>query len=86
MLRAALAIALLGFASAAAQEPSKAEPPSAAAQLVEFARTNPDCISFTDFCQTCSRTSDQKIECSTPGIACTRRSWTCTLQRRTKPP
>jgi hypothetical protein len=86
MLRVALAFALLGIASAAAQEPPKAELPSADAQLVEFARTNPDCISFTDFCQTCSRTSDQKIECSTPGIACTRQSWTCTLQRRAKQP
>jgi hypothetical protein len=86
MVRSTLAFALLGIASAAAQERPKAEPPSADAQLVEFARTNPDCISFTDLCQTCSRTADQKIECSTSGIACTRQPWTCTLQRRTKQP
>jgi hypothetical protein len=83
-VRSVLAFALLGIAAAAAQEPSKAERPSAEAQLDEFARANPDCISFTDLCQTCSRTAEQNIECSTPGIACLRQPWTCTLQRRTK--
>jgi hypothetical protein len=84
MVRSVLAFALLGIASVAAQEPSKAERPSADAQLDEFARTNPDCISFTDLCQTCARTADRNIECSTPGIACIRQPWTCTLQRQTK--
>jgi hypothetical protein len=84
MVRSFLAFALLGIASVAAQEPSKAERPSADAQLNEFARTNPDCISFTDLCQTCVRTADRNIECSTPGIACIRQPWTCTLQRQTK--
>ena len=83
-VRSALALAFLGIASATAQEPSKAERPSADQQLDEFARTNPDCISFTDLCQTCTRTADQNIECSTPGIACIRQPWTCTLQRQTK--
>ena len=71
-----LAFALLGIAAATAQEGSTPELPSAEAQLDEFARTNPDCVSFTDLCQTCSRTAEQNIECSTPGIACVRQPWT----------
>jgi len=84
MLRWLPAVALLGLLSASslAQEPSEGEFRGADAQLAEYARANPSCISFTDYCRTCVRTSDQKIHCSMPGIACIRQAWSCTQHSR----
>jgi hypothetical protein len=48
------------------------------AQLLEFARSNPSCNGFTDLCRTCIRGTDREIQCSLPGIACIKQSWTCT--------
>ena len=78
-------IVLTAGTRAWAEDPPKPSAPSSDTQLLDYARDNPDCIGFTDLCQTCIRRDDQSIRCSTPGIACVRQSWTCTQQRPTKP-
>jgi hypothetical protein len=84
MLRWIPAVALVGLLSASslAEESFKSEFRSADAQLADYARANPSCISFTDYCRTCVRTSDQKFHCSMPGIACIRQVWSCTQHSR----
>jgi len=80
-------IAVVGVLSgtADAEEPGKFEASGPYSQLDDYARTNPSCISFSDYCQTCVRTSDQSIQCSMPGIACIRQGWRCTQNAPQKP-
>ena len=75
----------LTAAAALAEEPAKPLTPSSEPQLLDYARSNPRCTGFTDLCQTCIRSSDNGIKCSTPGIACVKQAWTCTEKRPEKP-
>ena len=81
----AIGILMLTATNAWTEDPPKPDTPSSDAQLLDYARDNPNCIGFTDLCQTCIRHSDQSIRCSTPGVACVRKSLTCTQQRAPKP-
>jgi hypothetical protein len=82
----AIAAIALSTTGAHAQEPApKPSAPAKDASLLEFARTNPGCTGFTDMCQTCVKAPDQAIRCSTPGIACIKQAWTCTLPLPEKP-
>jgi hypothetical protein len=71
--------------AAKAEEPAKPPAPSSDPQLLDYARSNPSCNGFTDLCQTCIRTADQSVKCSTPGIACVKQVWTCTEQHPETP-
>jgi hypothetical protein len=82
--RWALAIALaLGAADVRPEEPPKPNARSNDPILLDYARSNPSCTSFTDLCRTCIRLSDQ-IHCSTPGIACIQQPWRCTSDQPKK--
>jgi hypothetical protein len=86
MYRSILAIAILAIMAphARSQETPKPDAPSSDPHVLDFARTNPKCTGFTDMCQTCVRTSDQGIKCSTPGIACVKQAWSCTQEQTQK--
>ena len=39
------------------------------------------CTEYTDACVICKETPDHKVACSTPGIACVKGEWKCTVFR-----
>lgn len=80
-----VAVVVALFGTADAEEPAQVEAPGPDSRLADYARINPSCVSFTDSCQTCVRTSDQNIQCSMPGIACIRQAWRCTRLSFEKP-
>ncbi len=56
------------------------EAPSNDPTLKTFADANPGCTHFTDACQICVRREGGSFGCSSPGIACQRKTWTCRPQ------
>ena len=86
MHRLTLVIALTTFTTTGAlpQDVAKPSPSESDPQLLEFARNNPNCTAFYNQCQTCVRASDQRVYCSTPGIACIPQAWTCNQQEPEK--
>ncbi len=46
-----------------------------------FGTANPECVEWTDTCRTCARDAENKISCSTPGIACLPQDIACKKER-----
>ena len=44
----------------------------------------PNCTTLTDGCQSCVPNGD-RLTCSNPGIACTRREWHCSAETKPEP-
>ena len=78
-------VAVVLIPSAAWTQEPKPKVESRDPQLLDYARSNPNCTGFTDQCQTCIRAPDQSIQCSMPGIACVQQPWTCNQQKPRKP-
>jgi hypothetical protein len=47
-----------------------------------YGTANPECMQWMDSCQTCARDAQNKISCSTPGIACIQGDITCETKRK----
>jgi hypothetical protein len=76
----ALAMAVMLFASPAAAEDSDqpVKPPSPEQEVaIAFGAGHPECQEWTDGCMVCKRVED-KVACSTPGIACQPVATICT--------
>ncbi len=46
-----------------------------------FGTANPQCLEWTDSCRICARDAENKISCSTPGIACLPQDVACKKER-----
>jgi hypothetical protein len=47
-----------------------------------FGTANPDCVEWTDSCRTCARDPENRVSCSTPGIACLPQDIACKTERK----
>ena len=66
--------------AALAQEPAPTPPPPDP-PMQTYGERDPACLAWTDSCQLCLRTPDNRTACSTPGIACTPGPLICTRKR-----
>src|SRR5262245_2762763 len=75
----ALLLMATGIASALAGDgsPPQSEEARATPALFEYIRQNPACSNFTDSCVICRRHGD-RLDCSTPAIACVTEAPACT--------
>ena len=67
-------VAAPAFADSGGTAPAQAGPSPA---LFDFVRQNPACTNFTDNCVICRREGD-RLNCSTPAIACVTAAPFCT--------
>ncbi len=77
----ALTFLALGAVSRAQADAPRAEPmpaPEAGpATVFTYGKENPDCVEWTNACQTCKRDDKGAPQCSTAGIACTPGAMVC---------
>jgi hypothetical protein len=59
--------------------PAKSVPPDI--PMEAFGTANPGCVEWSDSCRTCARDPENRISCSTPGIACLPQDITCKKER-----
>ena len=78
--RAALAVLAIATASLAVAEDAPA-PASADIPVQAYGATDLACVAWTDSCQLCLRTPDNRTVCSTPGIVCTPGPLVCTRKK-----
>jgi hypothetical protein len=73
-------------ASPAAPEPVPPPPPAKTyppdIPMEAYGTANPDCMEWTDECRTCLRDAQNRIACSTPGIACLPGDISCKAPRK----
>jgi hypothetical protein len=60
--------------------PGKKSPPDVSMEA--YGTSNPQCLEWTDSCQTCARDSQNQAACSTPGIACLPGEVSCKAERK----
>jgi len=60
--------------------PGKKLPPDISMEA--YGTSNPQCLEWTDSCQTCARDSQNQTACSTPGIACLPSDISCNSERK----
>jgi hypothetical protein len=81
----ALAFLALGAVSRARADAPRAEPmpaPEAGpATVFTYGKENPDCVEWTNACQTCTRDDKGAPQCSTAGIACTPGALVCRMTK-----
>ena len=46
--------------------------------IADLLAANPECAELSNNCQICIRKSAADADCSLPGVACSRGTWTCT--------
>ena len=79
---ALFAIGAVPRARADAPQAAPLPPPEAGpATVFSYGKENPDCIEWTNACQTCKRDEAGAPACSTPGIACTPGALVCRTTR-----
>jgi hypothetical protein len=71
----------------AAPEPVPLPPPPTKAVPLDipmeaYGTANPECLEWTDSCRTCVRDEENRVSCSTPGIACLSQDISCKTKRK----
>jgi hypothetical protein len=47
-----------------------------------FGTAHPECVEWSDACRTCAKDAENRVSCSTPGIACLPRDISCEKERK----
>jgi len=71
-----------------AKEPAVPEPPLPMQKIPldipmeAFGTAHPECVEWTDTCRSCAKDAQNRVSCSTPGIACLPEDITCKKERQ----